>query len=147
MAGTIPYTIISTTLQSTPTAVYTSAAVTTSSTTVLLIMVNIGFTPSPSNIQMTVGRYTSATPVASGSYNIVSNTTNISSMPFSSTAYYMAAYPSMIDSRGDAVNMSGFALDKPGVAGTFYYSVWMTSVSNVTLTGMGLGISIIKVSP
>jgi hypothetical protein len=55
----------------------------------------------------------------------------------------MAAWPAMNDG-SNPVNLNGFALDSPG-AGTFYYTIWMSSTVSHTYTTMAAALTVLKV--
>ena len=97
------------------------------------------------NIQLTVGRARTAGASAGVSTNIVSGTTL--AMPSGTTAYYMAAWPSMPDSKNEATHLNGFALDKPGATGSYYYTIWMSSDESHTYSSMTSVLTVLNVSP
>ena len=93
-------------------------------------------------VQLTVGRATSTGETAANSTNIVSNVSPLA-LPVSSTSYYMAALPIQSDS-DDYLNLNGFAIDAPG-AGTFYYTIWMSSSTSYNYTDMTAVLTVLKV--
>jgi len=54
----------------------------------------------------------------------------------------MAATPQGINNEN--LNLSGFALDTPG-AGTFYYTIWMSSQASHNYTTMAAALTVLKV--
>jgi hypothetical protein len=152
VAGNQPYTNITGSLLSlttTPKNVYASSSVVTATTTAkYLIMLNATFTlPSGASgnhgVQFTVGRYTSSTPLSTQAINIVSGSSSISSSFPAST---MTGWPSINDAGGSTINSSASAIDTPGTAATYYYTVWAYSDANMTLTGMNIFLSVLQVS-
>jgi len=75
-------------------------------------------------VELTVGRAASSGATAANSTNIVSGATPLS-LPATTPSYYIAALPAQGDA-DKSLNLTGFAIDAPG-AGTFYYTIWMSS--------------------
>ena len=126
--GNNPYapsgSLITTTIGTTQTRIYQLGPITTTSSNKLLIMSNASFIGNKNLVQLTVGRATTSGASAANSTNITSNSSPLV-LPTTTTAYYMASLPQQNDADG-YLNLNGFAIDAPG-AGTFYYTVWMSS--------------------
>ena len=105
-------------------------------------MATASFTSAKHQVQLTVGRATTSGATASNSTNIVSNVSPLV-LPAATTAYYMAAWPAMNDST-TSTNLNGFALDSPG-AGTFYYTIWMSSDTSYNYSTMAAALTVLKV--
>jgi hypothetical protein len=110
-------------------------------------MVNVNFVmpANPGNIgvMLTVGRATTSGATASNSTNIVSNTSSLT-LPTSGNTYYMASLPPQGDTAGHNINLNGFALDTPS-AGTFYYTIWMSSTTSTNYSTMSAALTVLKV--
>ena len=123
---------------------YEVGPVTAISTTKFLIMANVSFKGNNHGIQVTVGRATSSGANASASTNIVSNISPlVLPITSSATSYYMMAQPTNNDS-SDYLNLNGTAIDIPG-AGTFYYTIWMSSSSAHNYTTMTAFLTVLKI--
>ena len=96
-------------------------------------MANSSFIGNKVLVQLTVGRATTSGALAANSTNITSNSSPLV-LPAATTAYYMASLPQQNDADG-YLNLNGFAIDAPG-AGTFYYTVWMSSGASHNYTEM-----------
>jgi hypothetical protein len=144
--GNSPYvasgSLLTTTVGTTQTAIYQVGPITTTATTKLMVMATASYTSNKHGVQLTVARATTSGATAAVSTNIVSNAAPLV-LPAATTAYYMAAWPAMNDG-SNPVNLNGFALDSPG-AGTFYYTIWMSSDSSHTYTTMAAALSVLKV--
>jgi hypothetical protein len=107
--------------------------------------VNILMPSTPGNIgvQLTVGRATTSGATASNSTNVVSNTSSLT-LPVSGNTYYMASLPPQGDTAGHEVNLNGFALDTPA-AGTFYYTIWMSSTTSTNYSTMSAMLTVLNV--
>jgi hypothetical protein len=108
-----------------------------------MIMANICYTAAKLDIQMTVGRATTSGATAANSTNIVSNV-NPLALPVSNPNTYMAARGGENDSDTNKYNMNGFAMDAPG-AGTFYYTIWMSSSTSHNYSEMAVSLSILSI--
>jgi hypothetical protein len=108
-----------------------------------MIMANSCLTAQTYAVQLTVGRSTFSSATSAQSTNIVSNSLPLL-LPATSTSYYMAAFPA-INTGSCVTNLNGFALDSPG-AGTFYYSIWMTSSTSYNYSTMTAALSVLKIN-
>jgi hypothetical protein len=146
LAGNIPYTttLRTTTVGTAQTAIYEVAPVTCLATTKLLIMASSSFFGhNSSDIQLTVGRATTSSATAANSTNIVSNVSPLV-LPQTSTAHYICAFPGLNGTNGHSININGFAIDAPG-AGTFYYTIWMTSSQSHNYSEMTAALSVLQI--
>jgi hypothetical protein len=93
---------------------------------------------------LTVGRSTTLLATNILSTNIVNNSSPlILPQPGSGTYnYYMA---SLCVGNNTNINLSGSALDKPGV-GTFYYTIWMQSDKSGSFPEMAASLIVLKVA-
>jgi len=94
------------------------------------------------DLQMTVGRATTTGATAANSTNITSGATPVT-LPQTTHSYCFA------EARGhnaQKMNVTGFALDAPG-AGTFYYTIWMSSSTSHNYTDMAVALSVLNVNP
>jgi hypothetical protein len=127
--GNNPYAtggnLITTTIETAETRIYEVGPITTTASTKLLIMANASFISNNSRVIMNVGRATTSGATAANSTNIVSGTTPVT-LPTTTPSYYMAATS---EANNHESNTNGFAIDAPG-AGTFYYTIWMSSSSS-----------------
>ena len=89
---------------------------------------------------MTVGRATTSGATAANSTNIVTGTTPVT-LPPTTTAYYMAATS---EASSHESNVNGFAIDVPG-AGTFYYTIWMSSDTSHNYSEMTVVLTVLKI--
>jgi hypothetical protein len=133
--------LLTTTVGTAQTAIYQVGPITTTATTKLMVMATSSYTSNKHGVQLTVGRATTSGATAAASTNIVSNAALV--LPAATTAYYMAAWPAMNDG-SNPVNLNGFALDSPG-AGTFYYTIWMSSSASHNYTTMAAALTVLKV--
>ena len=142
--GNNPYaaggSLITTTIGTAQTRIYQVGPITTASSTKLLIMANASFISSNKQVSMTVGRATTSGATAANSTNIVSGTTPVT-LPATTPSYYMAAI-----SHGNNLkaNVNGFAIDAPG-AGTFYYTIWMSSSGSHNYSDMTAVLTALKI--
>jgi hypothetical protein len=144
LAGNDPYvvsgTLITTTIGTTQTRMYQIGPVTLSGK--CLVMANACFIADRHGVQLTVGRATASGAAAASSTNIVSNASPLA-LPVTSPSYYMAALATQNDTNS-STNISGFALDSPG-AGTYYYTVWMSSTASHNYTGLAIALTVLSV--
>ena len=128
-------TLLTTTIDSSATALYEIGPVTCNADSKLLIVANLSLFTGATTIQMTVGRHTISGGTSGSSINVPSGTSEII-MPFTTGPSYFMASATTVAS-GEAVNLNGTATDIPG-SGTFYYRIWASSsasnVANSTLT-------------
>jgi hypothetical protein len=142
--GNNPYdlsgSLITTTIGTGQTRIYEVGPITTISSTKLLIMANACFSSNNRRVVMTVGRATTSGATAANSTNIVTGTTPVT-LPPTTAAYYMAATsePNTHES-----NTNGFAIDVPG-AGTFYYTIWMSSDASHNYSEMTVVLTVLKI--
>ena len=94
------------------------------------------------DLEMTVGRAIATGDTAANSTNITSGLTPVT-LPQTTNSYYFAATTGQNNKK---VNVNGFALDAPG-AGTFYYTVWMSSSSSHNYTDMAVALTVLKINP
>ena len=141
LAGTIPYatTFITNIIGTTQTAIYQIGPVTVTSTSTMLIMVNLCFIADNHTLQCTVGRYTASGATAAQSTNIVTQTT-----PVTLPGSYMAILPQAGAGNNDPSQLNGFAMDTVS-AGTYYYRLWASSGSNHTYAGLSASLAVLKV--
>jgi hypothetical protein len=139
---------MNTTIGTSQTRVYEVGPITATSTSKYLIMANTSFViPSMGpTIQLTVGRATTSGASNVNSINIVSDGSSSLVLPVTSPCYYMASWPAMGDSGGDPVHLHGFVTDTPG-AGTFYYTIWMSSSQSASLTSMAAILTVLLIRP
>jgi len=123
--------LITTTIGTAQTRIYQIGPITALSTTKLLIMANASLISTNRRIQMTVGRATTSGATNTNSTNITSGSSPVT-LPATTPSYFMAATSV---ANGLAVNLNGFALDIPG-AGTFYYTIWMSSSTSTNYSDM-----------
>jgi len=121
---------------------YQLGPITTLSSTKLLIMANACYTGAKHTVQLTVGRATTSGATAANSTNIVSNVSPLA-LPVTSPSYFMAAIPAQGDA-DNSLNLNGFAMDAPG-AGTFYYTVWMSSSTSHNYSEIAIALSVLKI--
>ena len=93
---------------------------------------------------MTVGRATTTAATGTNSTNIVSGTSPLVLPITTGTMYYMAANSGSNGDNTSYINLNGFALDAPG-AGTYYYTIWMSSDVSQAYTSMSAILSVLKV--
>ena len=136
-----PTGLITTTVGTSETRIYEVGPITTLETTKLMIMANASLISGGHTIELTVGRATSSGENAANSINVVAGASPLV-LPATTTCYYMAAFPG--GSNNDAVNLHGFVIDAPG-AGTFYYTIWMSSSTSHTYGTMTATLSILKI--
>jgi hypothetical protein len=105
-------------------------------------MANACFIGAKHGIQLTVGRATVSGAAAASSTNIVSNVSPLA-LPVTSPSYYMAALAEQGDLDNNT-NLSGFAIDSPG-AGTYYYTVWMSSTSSHAYTDLAVVLTVLSI--
>jgi len=94
---------------------------------------------------MTVGRATTTGATAANSTNVTSGATPVT-LPQTTGSYYFASFPGQGDTNNHKINLNGFALDAPG-AGTFYYTIWMSSAASNNFTDLAVALSVLKVNP
>ena len=144
LAGNNPYapsgSLITTTIGTTQTRIYQIGPITTLSTTKLLIMANVSLISDNKHIQMTVGRATTSGATNTNSTNITSGSTPVT-LPATTPSYFMAG---SVIANNVAYNLNGFALDIPG-AGTFYYTIWMSSSTSHNYTEMTAVLTVLQV--
>jgi hypothetical protein len=142
--GNNPYaadgSLITTTIGTTQTRIYQVGPITTASSTKLLIMANACFIADNKQVDMTVGRATTSGATAANSTNIVSGTTPVA-LPTTSPSYYMGA---VSHANNIHSNVNGFAIDAPG-AGTFYYTIWMSSSGSHNYSDMTAMLTVLKI--
>jgi hypothetical protein len=141
--GNQPYGApITTVIGTTQTRIYELGPLTVTTTTKFLIMANVSLVSGGHNVQLTVGRATTTGASAANSTNIVSNTSPVS-LPIAAanTAFFMAA---LSHGAGESSNLSGSVIDAPG-AGTFYYTIWMSSSSSHTYGTMRAFLTVLKI--
>jgi hypothetical protein len=136
--------LATTTLATTATAVYEVGPVTTLGTTKLMIMANVSFIHKTYSVIITVGRATTSGASIANSTNIVSDAAMWTNPP--ATSFYMAASAGVAAADTKPSNVSGFAIDTPG-AGTFYYTIWMTSSTSATYEDMTAVLSVLSILP
>ena len=143
VAGTEPYatSLITTTVGTAQTRVYEIGPITSTATSKFMIMATVSYYGGNHNVQMTVGVATSSGAVAADSTNIVSNISPLV-LPQTTTSYFMGAAPGHGGSTAES--MTGHAIHTPG-SGTFYYTIWMSSSSSHTYTGMTAMLSVLKI--
>jgi hypothetical protein len=90
---------------------------------------------------MTVGRATSTGANNTNSTNIVSNVSPLT-LPNTNPAYYISGVPSL--GGNPSQNASGHSIDTPG-AGTFYYTIWMSSSNSHTYSEMAAMLTVLKI--
>jgi hypothetical protein len=140
LAGTIPYaTNITSTLNTVETAIYEVGPVIVTSTSTLLIMLNLCFNAATYSVQCTVGRYTASGATAAQSTNIVTQTT-----PVTLPGPYVAILPQAGSGNNDPTHINGFAMDTLS-AGTYYYRIWAASSDSHTYMGLSAALSVLKV--
>ena len=146
LLGNNPYvadgSLLTSTIGTSQTAIYQVGPITILSTNKLLIMANASFIGQKFRVQLTVGRATTSGASATNSTNIVSNVSPLV-LPQTSPSYYMASLPQMGDAN-DNLNLNGFAIDSPG-AGTFYYTIWMSSGTSHTYSDMTVVLTVLKI--
>jgi hypothetical protein len=106
-----------------------------------MVMATVSYYGGNHNVQMTVGVATTSGAIAADSTNITSNTSPLV-LPQTTTSYFMGAAPGHGGSTAES--MSGHAIHTPG-AGTFYYTIWMSSNSSHTYDGMTAMLSVLKI--
>ena len=114
------------------TAMYQVGPITTTASSKLLITASLSIIPSASTtVQMTVGRSTTNGSPYTPAVNVASGTNGIP-LPISSSspAYFMAAQTVV---SGQAVTLSGTAVDFPAAVGTYYYTIWASAGSSMTM--------------
>jgi hypothetical protein len=111
--------------------------------TKFIITANACFSATNEAVELTVGRATTSGATAANSTNIVSNTSPLV-LPVATTAYYMGAFPVVPSANGHSVNINGFAIDTPG-AGTFYYTIWMSSGASHNYSTMAVSLAVLKI--
>ncbi len=145
--GNSPYvsggSLITTTIGTTQTRVYQVGPVTTTASTKFIITANSCFTAINHQVELTVGRASTSGATEANSTNITSNTTPLV-LPAPTTCYYMAAWPVVPSANGHSVNLNGFAIDTPG-AGTFYYTIWMSSAQSYNYSTMAVSLAVLKI--
>jgi hypothetical protein len=104
-------------------------------------MANASFIGAKYGVQLTVGRATSSGATASNSTNIASGISPLV-LPQSTISYYLAALPQQGDA-DKALNLNGFAIDAPG-AGTFYYTIWMSSGTSFNYNDMAAVLTVLQ---
>ena len=141
ITGTIPYatTFITNVVQTTQTAIYEVGPVTLTSTSTMLIMLNLCFIAGNHTVQCTVGRYTASGATAPQSMNIVTQSTSVT-LPGS----YMAIMPKEGGANHEPAQLNGFAMDTVS-AGTYYYRIWASSSSSHTYTGLSAALAVLKI--
>ena len=144
VAGNEPYaasaTLITTTVGTSQTRIYEVGPVTATATTKFLIMANVTYSSITDSIQMTVGVATTSGAIHTTSTNIVSNESPLV-LPATTTSYFLAASPGSTD----LINLHGFSTHTPG-AGTFYYTIWMSSSPDATTyTNMTAILTVLKI--
>jgi hypothetical protein len=107
-----------------------------------LVMANACFIGARRGIQLTVGRATQSGAAAASSTNIVSNVSPLA-LPVTSPSYFMAAV-GQHNQLDHHTNISGFALDSPG-AGTYYYTVWMSSTTSHAYNDLAIALTVLRV--
>jgi hypothetical protein len=144
-AGNEPYAtgLITSEINTTETRVYQIDSVTSTATTKFLIMANVAFKSGGHNVQMTVGRATLSGAAAAVSTNIVSDISPVALPTSQNPTYYMGATHEGVS---NYTSISGHAIDTPG-AGTFYYTIWMSSSTLHTYTGMTVALTALKILP
>ena len=146
-AGNSPYEtsigLITTLVGTTQTRIYQVGPVTATAMTKFLIMVNVSMIEASYATQLTVGRSSTSGASAANSTNIVSGTSPVT-LPVTTPSYALAAGPHTNGANGDVVNLNGFAIDIPG-AGTFYYTVWMSSTTSHNYSEMAVALSVLQV--
>jgi len=149
VAGNEPYvtggSLYTTTIAATATAVYEIGPITTLATTKLLLMANVCLINGNHSLVMTVGRATTSAASIANSSNIVADASMWTNPP-TSPSYYMAAFAAANQADGKATNLSGFSIDTPG-AGTFYYTIWMSSSTSHTYAGMTASLTALSIMP
>jgi hypothetical protein len=143
-AGNNPYSVslITTTVGTSQTRVYEIGPMTSTASSKFFISANTVMTSGNHDVQMTVGRATTTGATAADSTNITSGTTPVT-LPQTTNSYYFAG------ARGhnnQKMNVTGFALDAPG-AGTFYYTIWMSSNTSHEYTDMAVALCVLNVTP
>jgi len=145
--GNSPYvsggSLITTTIGTTQTRVYEVGPVITSASTKFIITANSCFTAINHEVELTVGRASTSGATEANSTNITSNTAPLV-LPAPTTCYYMAAWPVVPSANGHSVNLNGFAIDTPG-AGTFYYTIWMSSAQSYNYSTMAVSLAVLKI--
>jgi hypothetical protein len=143
VAGNEPYTntLVTTTVGTSATRIYEIGPITSLSTTKFMLMANVSLFSANYDVQVTIGRSTTSGPTGGNSTNIVSNVSPLV-LPQSTTSYYVAGLPALGSSASQ--NGSGFALDSPG-AGTFYYTIWMSSSSSNNYSAMTTVLTALKI--
>jgi hypothetical protein len=131
--------LLTTTVGTTATAIYELGPIVTASTTKLMLMANVCLINQAYTLVMTVGRATSSAASIANSSNIVADAEMWTNPP-TSPCYYMAAYAGTAEGDEQPINLTGFCVDTPG-AGTFYYTVWMTSSTSATYADMTLALT------
>jgi hypothetical protein len=143
-AGNNPYsvTLITTTVGTTQTRIYEIGPITSTATAKFFVTANTVMTSGNHDVQMTVGRAPITGDISGNSVNVASGATPVE-LPQTTNSYYFAGGHGQ---NGKKMNITGFALDAPG-AGTFYYTIWMSSSSSHNYTDMAVALSVLNVNP
>ena len=149
VAGNEPYatggSLRTTTIAETATAIYEIGPITTVSTTKLLLMANVCVVHQDANLVMTVGRATSSGASVANSSNAIADASMWTTPP-TSPCLYMAAFSPGNQAANTSINLAGFCIDTPG-AGTFYYTIWITSSVSRTYAGTTAFLSALRILP
>ena len=124
------------------TRIYEVGPITSTSTAKLFVSANSAMTSGNHDLQMTIGRATTTNDTAANSTNITSGTGPVE-LPQTTNSYYFAATSGH---NGSKININGFALDAPG-AGTFYYTMWMSSSASHNYSDLAVALSVLNVNP
>ena len=145
--GNSPYvsggSLITTTVGTSQTRIYEVGPVTTTASTKFMITATSCFTAINHEVELTVGRATTSGATSANSTNITSNVAPLV-LPVTTTSYYMAAWPVVPSANGHSVTINGFAIDTPG-AGTFYYTIWMSSALSYNYSTMAVSLAVLKI--
>ena len=134
-----------TTIAETATAIYEIGPIISLETTKLLLMANVCVVNQDANLVMTVGRATSSGASVANSSNAIADASMWTSPP-TSPCLYMAAFSPANQAANTSINLAGFCIDTPG-AGTFYYTIWMTSSVSRTYAGTTAFLSALRILP
>jgi hypothetical protein len=89
---------------------------------------------------MTIGRSTTSGASAASSVSVMNGASPLV-LPASGTSFYIDSNSSI---NAGAAALKGYTLDSPG-AGTYYYTLWMTSATPFNYTTMAASLTVLSV--
>ena len=148
VAGNINYSVnnnlITRTIGTSQTRIFQVGPITSLVSSKFLILPNVSMKSESKEVQLTVGRATTAAASNTSSTNIVNGVSPLI-LPQPGSGSYNYYIASMKLPNGINFNLSGSAIDQPG-AGTFYYTIWMQNENSNTYNEMAVSLTILQVA-